>query len=572
MPTLEEVQEAGRRRREAAAQTGPSLEEVQTAGRRRRLAAIEPPNPVTPILESGPGRFAASVARPWVETIEGINELAGQEPDRPLLARTRELGTSLPGRIVGELSLVGLPATRAYSATRAATRPGTFTRALAPLSTEAGAVGGMEALRSPEEGDTRLGQGLTAGGLTLATGGLLSGVDAGVRKALLPSKFPKSRPALREQAARRAAGEDPFIPLYQATGETPRTISGQYLGWTHRRALPSAPYFGRKLVEQQEDALSGFRDVMLKRSVPEGAALDGKPLRFSGERVGVTTPVADTVGDIQKFYRQEYGRLLDPIDIATNTRDIQGVLSTAPKRARKQVSQIFQVASGGKNYIPGSAIKDVQRKLREAATQKRATPVEKEIYWNVDDMIEDSIQRRLGGTSPQALADYQRLAAPYRNFLTVQSAAANTARQGGAFRPEHIVDAAKNKKGQSRAVAAAAEGPLQREGVRASQVYSKLEKPDLFRTGAAWALLGGAHGGSMLAGGSLLGPFGFALGATPAVGTVASTTRPMQQYLMRDYPWQRSLARSLRQTRKPRAALQRGAEITSGTMLPEVMF
>ncbi len=581
MPTIEEIQAAGRRRRERERESvtlvGPKVDElmaeIRAAGQRRReREAAAPENPVTPILESGPGRFAASVARPWVETIEGITELTGREPDRPLLARTRELGTSIPGRILGELSLVGLPAARAYSAVRAATRPGTFTRALAPLGAESGAVGGMEALRSPEEGRTRLGEALKAGAFTAATGGVLSGIGAGARRMTLPSKFPKSRPALREQVARRAAGEDPFIPLYQAVGEAPPTLSSQYLGWTHQRALPSAPILGRQMVKQQEGALTGFRDMMLKRSVPEGAMLGNKPLRFSGERAGVTAPVADTVGDIQKFYRQEYSRLLDPIDIATNTRDIQGILSAAPKRARKQVFQIFELASGGKDQIPGSAIKDVQRKLREAATQKRSTPVEKDIYWSIDDILEESIQRRLGDTSPQALADYQRLAAPYRNFLTVQTAVANTARQGGAFRPEHIVDAAKNKKGQSRAVAAAAEGPLQREGVRASEVYRKLEKPDLYRAGAAWGLLGGGHGGLMIGSGMALGPFGAVVGATPAVGTLASAYRPIQQYLMREQPWQQSMARALRQTRKPRAALQRGAEITSGTTLPEVLY
>ena len=132
MPTIEEIQAAGRRRRERESATlvGPKVDEmvaeIQAAGQRRReREAVAPENPVTPILESGPGRFAASVARPWVETTQGITELSGREPDRPLLARTQELGTSLPGRIVGELSLVGAPAARAYGMARAATRPGT---------------------------------------------------------------------------------------------------------------------------------------------------------------------------------------------------------------------------------------------------------------------------------------------------------------------------------------------------------------------------------------------------------------------------------------------------------------
>ena len=76
----------------------------------------------------------------------------------------------------------------------------------------------------------------------------------------------------------------------------------------------------------------------------------------------------------------------------------------------------------------------------------------------------------------------------------------------------------------------------------------------------------------MIGGGMALGPFGAVAGATPAAGTLASAYRPVQQYLMREQPWQQSMSRALRQTRRPRAALQRGTEIVSGTTLPEVMF
>ena len=182
------------------------------------------------------------------------------------------------------------------------------------------------------------------------------------------------------------------------------------------------------------------------------------------------------------------------------------------------------------------------------------------------------IQRRIGWQDPQLLADYKRLARPYRNFLVVQDAARAKAKQGGEFLQEDIIQAAKVKQGQPRSVVAAGEGPLQRAATRESgDLATRPQRPNAFVGLAGTGTVGGLMGAPAAAG-MMGGPAAVAGATVPAVvgaQIAGSAYRPVQQYLMREQPWQKRIADELRRRRGTYGRLRRGGTYAAGTQGPE---
>ncbi len=537
-------------------------EEQDVVAERERQAALESQ------YVSGPQRFGAGMARPVIELYRGVAELLGREPtpeERQQLdvLRAARGPAATAGELVSELGLLAVPGGQVVRGARAVTRAPGLKRALATIGGESTLVGGYEAAKLPTEDLTRGERGALGAGFTASTAGLLKGVGRVGKSAALPSRFPKSREAYRAQAQRRRAGVDEFIPMFRAMEGT--GPSARLTRWAQTNLMSSMPWLGDPFLKGVKASDDAFRDMMLKQSLPEGV-----PLASLSSRQGVTAPVQEAVKDVQNFYRGEYKRILEPYSFPINGGRFQRTLSQAPKKARKKILALLEGARDG-NTIPGKNIKNVQQELREYA-RKAKLDTEKRAFWAYDDALEDVLQRRIGWQDPQLLADYKRLARPYRNFLVVQDAARNRARQAGEFGQEDIVQAAKVKRGQPRAVVAAGEGPLQREATRElGELAVTPQRPNAFvglaGTGTVGGLIGAPAAASMVA-----GPAGFVGSVVPAaIGAqvAGSAYRPIQQYLMREHSWQKRIADELRRRRGTYGRLRRGATYAAGTQGPE---
>ena len=547
-------------------------EEQDVVAERERQAALEAQ------YVSGPQRFGAGMARPVVELYRGVAELLGREStpeERQQLdyLRAARGPAATAGELVSELGLLAAPGGAVVRGARAAIpemkmagghlvrRPRLgLKRALATIGGESALVGGYEAAKLPTEDLTRGERGALGAAFTAGTGGLLMGAGRVGKSAVLPRRFPKAREAYRVQAARRAQGEDEFIPLFRALGERPQGLQASLTQGIQRRLMPTVPILSEALEKGVRESDTAMRDAMFKRSLPDDANI---PLTRGRE--GTTTPVGDTVRDVQNFYRSEYQRILEPYAFPISGNRFQRIVSQAPKKARKKLLALLDGARDG-DTIPGENVKNVQRELREyARTAKLDT--EKRAFWAYDDALEDVLQRRIGWQDPQLLADYKRLARPYRNFLVVQDAARAKAKQGGEFTAEDLIQAAKVKRGQPRSVVAAAQGPLQREALQEAAVgqrFQGTENPYL-----GMATFGLATGGVPAATGLVGGPYAAAVPSFFGAQTIASAYRPIQQYLMREQPWQKRVADELRRRRGTYGRLRRGATYAAGTQGPE---
>ncbi len=532
-------------------------EEQDVVAERERQAALEAQ------YVSGPQRFGAGMARPAVELYRGVAELLGREPtpeERQQLdfLRAARGPEATAGELVSELGLLAAPGGQVLRGARAVTRAPGFKRAMATIGGESALVGLYEAAKLPTEELTRGERGALGAGFTASTGGLLMGAGRVGKSAALPSRFPKSREAYRAQAQRRRAGVDEFIPMFRAMEGT--GPSARLTRWAQTNLMSSMPWLGDPFLKGVKASDDAFRDMMLKQSLPEGV-----PLASLSSRQGVTAPVQEAVKDVQNFYRGEYKRILEPYSFPISGGRFKRIVSQAPKKARKKLMALLDSARDG-DTIPGENIKNVQRELREyARTAKLDT--EKQTFWAYDDALEDVLQRRIGWQDPQLLADYKRLARPYRNFLVVQDAARAKAKQGGEFTAEDLIQAAKAKRGQPRSVVAAAQGPLQREALQEAAVgqrFQGTENPYL-----GMATFGLATGGVPAATGLVGGPYAAAVPSFFGAQTIASAYRPVQQYLMREQPWQKRIADELRRRRGTYGRLRRGATYAAGTQGPE---
>lgn len=507
-------------------------------------------------------RFGAGVARGPYQFMVGVAELLGREPTQEERDRIERLKAArgpaaTAGEIIGELGLLAAPGAAVARGARAATKAPGLARSLATLAGESGLVGGFEAGKLPMEDQTRGERGLRAAAITGATLGGLGIGGSAIRGLVAPRRFPVSPEAQLVQQQRREAGVSDFIPMFRALGDEPKGVQARLTRSIQRKFGPMLS--GRKMAEQIAESDTAMRDTMFRRSLPEGVDI---PL--SAQRAGAENPAQDTAKAIRDFYSQEYGRLIDPLNIPVEGPWMGRVVDRAPKKAQKKIKDLLET-SKREGILPGSNVKKVQSELRSFAQSKKALPSEKEAYWAVDDALEQTIQRRLQSKDPALLAEYQRLAAPYRNFLTVEDAVSKAAEQGGEFSAKLLVRSAKQKRGQPKSVVAAGEGPLQREAMRELRVAAPVSATDSPFLGLAmWgALTGAAPGAIGGAGAGLPIPLGF------AAQTAGSLTRRGQQYLMSQFPAQQAFARKAEAMKPGLARTRAMAARLAGTQLAE---
>lgn len=503
---------------------------------------------------------AAAVSEPWVRTLQGVEELMGADPETQadtakalefVQSQAKQSEGRTAGNVLGEVGMMALPAAKAYRGAQALTKGIPFLQRLAPITAESATVGGMEGLKTPEEGQTRLKQAMKA-----AAGNLVGGaVQGAVSRALRPQMFQRTPMAQREMAELREAGIKPDIPL--ALGSEAQGPTSNFVRWMQRQPLRAVPGFKKTLNRQVEQSLGDWREVMLRKALPEGADVPMPRTRTN------EAPVDKTLEAIDDWYSQQYKEVLEPfrfdvvtpgspvgsrINAALNDVPGEGVRDTIDQKLGDLLQKYGRAgAVSGENI---SALKTALR--REAKLSQDG--VAKQAYYDLLDAISEGVETQIKTTHPALGERYAALKGPYRNFITVDDAAGRV--KFGEFTPDNLFSA-----GQRKATAdkiSRRKAPYREESQRAAEVYDidpKERESNIFQLAA----LGGVTGFGGVA----------APGLTAALWSpvLASMPRGGQKYLMGELPYQEALSKLLR--KEGFQELSRAARIGGGQYLAE---
>lgn len=489
-----------------------------------------------PILGAPTGQAVEGFATPFAEMVEGIAPGA-VEPET--LERMRAPGglAKTVGRVGGEVASMAGPAATAYRAARLGTATRPFLQRVAPLTAESGAVGAVEATKAPTEDQGRLERAAKA---ALLNQGVGAGMGA-LSRTIAPRMFQQKELIPQEEAFLRSQGIEPRIPLVlrgEGTGPTSKT-----LGWLQGEPLRSMPLFGEALKRQTDEALTDWREAILRSTVPESARGSVRmPSQFAGEQA----PIRKTLGSIQDWYSRQYGEVLDPYAFNLRSQEMWGPVreaivdipvTGARKKVAKKIRELFEGRMDKYGAVTGSDISGIKRSIYDLI-RKEKDGDRKRGYFAVLEALDQGVKDRLQSVNPQHAERYAQLAAPYRRLQVVQDASTRARAELGEFVPKDLASATvgKVKKESSVARAARGAGPLQEEAERAVRLYGDALRFRDERLFKALALGGSAVG---IAGGA----------AVPTAGIWAGlgSTVPMasQRYLMGQYPLQQQMRQGL---------------------------
>ena len=240
---------------------------------------------------------AAAVTEPWVKTLQGVEELTGADPEtQAQTAQALDLVQSeaaktegrTAGNVLGEAAQMMLPASAAYRGAQAVTKGVPFLQRVAPITAESATVGMVDALKRPEEGETRLGTALKSAAANLVG----AGVQTGISRVARPQMFERTPLAQSEMQMLRESGIEPDIPL--SYGTRAKGPVSNVVRWMQRQPLRATPGFKQALERQGEKAIGDWREVMLRKALPEGADVP-MPRTRTGE-----APVDETLDAMDK--------------------------------------------------------------------------------------------------------------------------------------------------------------------------------------------------------------------------------------------------------------------------------
>ena len=490
-----------------------------------------------PILETPVGQFAEGLATPAAELVEGARP---GTVDPATLERMRAPGglAKTVGRIGGEVATAAGPAGAAFRAARLGARGLPILRSAMPLGAESATVAALEGAKAPGEGQTRLGR-ATEAGLWNVAGGAAMGAAA---RAYRPGMFRAKEMVDQEEAFLRSMGVEPRLPLIlrgEGTGATSRAVQ-----WLHGEPLRALPLMGPALKRQTDEAVSDWREAILKTAVPESAR-DAMPMpaQFTGQQA----PVRNTIGAIQDWYKQQYREVLDPYAFNLQSAEIrapiqQAIAGVPDTAARKKVAQsvdkIFRNRWDKYGAVTGEGISNIKGAIYEEIARKKTKGDAKRGYFAVLRALDEAVKRRIGEVNPRHAQRYGELAGPYRNLQVIEEASIRSGSPRGEFIPRDLKNAtvAKVKREGGRRGLARGEGPLFSEAERAFELYDpamRFKNENLYKALA----LGGSVGGIATAGTVPTAGLWGAIGGTVPMGT--------QRMMMGQLPTQQRIRRAM---------------------------
>lgn len=413
-----------------------------------------------------------------------------------------------------------------------------LTRTLAAPVTKAaleGAVQGAAGAKVGEQGTDALKGAVLSAAVSKALG-------AGGR--LVKGLVQKSEEAKALEQLAAQQGENIHIPLSQAAGDQDiPTKLGKVL---YQEGLSLVPGVKGQLKKQAEEATEKVRELAVKEATPTGTSLPSNPGRDIQESVAT---IADSFDDAYRNTVSKYDFLV-PSNLRSQLS--QKIKQLAPNidnesadKGMMAVRGLLRRFSNEGSRIEGSNLLVVRNELSKLA--EKAPDYEKPAFKAGLDTIEEMIQTRLKGQSPEELARYLDLEEPARHFTGLQAAVKSAAPNSGRFSMAQLARNAKD----------------------ATQL-------DLAQT--ANSVLSQPATGTSFAGRSVLGGLGLAgLGATAGIpaglgvlgGANLLATRTAQRALTGDTAPQRAIVELLRKNPQSAEMVKKALQTAAVTNVGE---
>lgn len=521
-------------------------------------------NMLSSILQSPGGRFAEGVAAPAMEMTAGVpsfQDFPGREQMLERARRPAGLAKTL-GRVAGETAVSMVPGAPAYRSAQLATKAAPFVRHIAPLAAESAAVGALEGVKAPREGETRLGQ-------AAETAAFNFGIGTGMATAgrlVAPRMFPKSERARLEEASMKEVGVEPRLPLSIAA--EPTGPVGKSLQWLHRQPLRAVPGPGSMLKKQTDEYLDDVRESMLLRALPKRGRAD---VLMPRARPDAEAPIQDTFRDIDKWYKGQYTDILGDQQFTVTTgpgaERVTAAYADLPGEAQNEVAQYIADLIARKisdfGGLTGDAISDIKKTLRRRAGSPMVDSDVQQGLRNTIEALDDVVEDTLRVNNPKDAIRYAELRPAYRNLVTLEKAASRgEGKAYGEFSPNDVLEAgvSKIKKERGERAVAQGRGPLQLAAQRSKYLMEPIPKKqtanNVFQVGALASLAG-------------LGGWAAPVTTSGILGGVAmSLPRWGQKRLMSEYPHQKALLSALRK-RPVQETLRGGRLATTGYMMED---
>jgi hypothetical protein len=401
-------------------------------------------------------RLAVGFARPFVELGLGVKDLAVglSDEDRANLERLEEVsgGAGTVGRVAGELATFMIPG---GAATKLASKATKLPR-LARFAADAVTSAGVEALKAPSHGESRLEQ--AAGGAVGAGVGAAAG-------ALL-------RPVAGLVGGARAM--DPAAAALAAQGV--RLTPGQRTGGILRAAedrLRSVPFVGPSIEARTAEGLRAWNKSLLNRAVPEGSVTDAGRTGFR---------------EASAAFKSAYGKLWDkdiPLDGASLGGNwLAAVKTAAPKlgpegteRANAQLGSLLaDVNSARGGPVPGAIVSRLDDELRSLATNAARSGDREaaKLYGAARDSLRSALPRDVS-------EELSRIDGKYRDFATLRGAGSykTAAEHDSAFTPSQLLASARAAdKSKGKAAFVDGRAPMQADAMQGLGVFGKRSLPN----------------------------------------------------------------------------------------------
>lgn len=287
--------------------------------------------------------------------------------------------------------------------------------------------------------DNRLGGALVGGGLGAVMGAAAPAVGALARRAITPAPSSDAQRA----AARMMAGEGVTLTAGQRTGNK----GMQYLESELGRGA------AENLMEQQAEEFTGAVlrriGVEANRATPE--VVEGA-YRQIGQQFDNLAQLTNTPFD-ETLQNNLLGVVVDYVDNA----------GTPARVVENQANRIAQLAQQNGGRLTGAAYQEMRSTLGRLS--KRAEPTTQAALRDLQEALDDAVERNLDGQTLQAWRDARRA---YQNYLVVEKAVTSAGEKAasGLITPAQLRTAAVNQNRRAFAFGSSDYANLARAGIQ----------------------------------------------------------------------------------------------------------
>lgn len=422
MSDFEQRLNAFRASQSQPAQQPNDFESRLNAARQAPQAPVEPP--VEPPKEADPWYedLGEGLAVSGMETYYGIKDLVGllDEEDQATLTDWQkdaaESGWGTAGKVIGEIAQIAAPAGGLTKAMKYASKAKTLGRT-APLLADVAATAGLEAVKLPQEGESRLDSAIE-GATDALTGGMIA---RGLSKATRGLDVTDAAKTLMDKGAFITAGraaKSPAAKGLEAMAEV-------------------TPFLARGVQKARGKAKDDWLRVAFEEAAPKG---------FKQSDVGFKG-----ISQLKNAYDDAYSKAwskADNINSAGRVDFVNAVSRGVDELPKTDANKVIRVAKEFNKVlgdISPKRIKDYDNQLRR---EIKSVALDNIPLRETLKQMRESIRKGLPEGAQNALKDVD---ANYAKYLAVKKAAGKATADTGEFTPQQLIQSlTASAKGKAR--------------------------------------------------------------------------------------------------------------------------